>query len=35
MVSQTAQATRLAPVLEFVEANYAESIMLKEAACLA
>jgi AraC-like DNA-binding protein len=35
MVFQTAQAARLAPVLEFVEANYAEPITLKEAACLA
>jgi AraC-like DNA-binding protein len=35
MVFQTAQAARLAPVLEFVEANYAEPITLEEAACLA
>ena len=35
MVFQTAQAARLAPVLEFVEANHAEPITLKEAACLA
>jgi AraC-like DNA-binding protein len=34
MVFQTAQAPRLAPVLEFVEANYAEPITLKEAAYL-
>jgi AraC-like DNA-binding protein len=32
---QTTQAARLAPVLEFVEANYSEPITLKEAACLA
>ena len=35
MVLQTAQAARLAPVLEFVEANYAEPITLTEAAGLA
>jgi AraC-like DNA-binding protein len=35
MVFQTAQAARLAPVLEFVKANHAEPIKLNEAACLA
>ena len=35
MVFQTAQAARLAPVLEFVEANYSEPITLKEASYLA
>ena len=35
MVFQTAQAARLAPILEFVKENHAEPITLNEAACLA
>jgi AraC-like DNA-binding protein len=35
LIVQTAQAKRLAPVLEFVKGNYAQLITLKEAASLA